>query len=161
MTREEIMQLNTDYLNGCESEHKMNELFSYALEQQPCDVAVSREAVMRLIENKPYDWSNLTERHNMLMEIRKLPPVTRQTGEWILLAESISKDQYEARLKVDMVAILDKIRAEIAEYGSIWVAYAITDKTKTDKGIEKLVSDVLKQAKEQVLEVIDKYREER
>lgn len=34
MTREEIMQLNTDYLNGCESEHKMNELFNYALEQQ-------------------------------------------------------------------------------------------------------------------------------
>ena len=56
--------------------------------------------------------------------------------------------------------VLDKIRAEIAEYGSICVAYAITDKTKTDKGIEKLVSDVLKQAKEQVLEVIDKYREE-
>lgn len=53
--------------------------------------------------------------------------------------------------------VLDKIRAEIAEYGSIWVAYAITDKIKTDKGIEKLVSDVLKQAKEQVLNVIDKY----
>ena len=35
MTREQIMQLNTDYLNGCESEHKMNELFSYALEQEP------------------------------------------------------------------------------------------------------------------------------
>lgn len=39
MTREEIMQLNTDYLNGCESEHKMNELFSYALSQEPCDDA--------------------------------------------------------------------------------------------------------------------------
>ena len=34
MTREEIMQLNTDYLNGCESEHKMNELFNYVLELQ-------------------------------------------------------------------------------------------------------------------------------
>ncbi len=56
--------------------------------------------------------------------------------------------------------ILDKIRAEIAEYGSIMVAYAITKNTKTDKGIEKLVSDVLKQAKEQVLEIIDKYRKE-
>ena len=42
--------------------------------------------------------------------------------------------------------ILDKIRAEIAEYGSIMVVYAITKNTKTDKGIEKLVSDVLKQA---------------
>lgn len=32
MTREEIIQLNTDYLNGCEREHKMNELFEYVLE---------------------------------------------------------------------------------------------------------------------------------
>ena len=56
--------------------------------------------------------------------------------------------------------ILDKIRAEIAEYGSIMVAYAITKDTKTDKGIEKLVSDVLKQAKKQVLAMIDKYKAE-
>lgn len=34
MTREEIMQLNTDYLNDCESEHEMNELFYYVLELQ-------------------------------------------------------------------------------------------------------------------------------
>ena len=53
---------------------------------------------------------------------------------------------------------LDKIRSEIADYGSIWVAYSITG--KRDKDIEQLVSDVLKQAKEQVLEVIDKYRGE-
>lgn len=55
---------------------------------------------------------------------------------------------------------LDKIRAEVAEYGSIMVSYAITKDTKTDKGIEKLVSDVLKQAKEQVLDIIDKYKAE-
>ena len=56
--------------------------------------------------------------------------------------------------------ILDKIRAEIAEYGSIMVTYAITKDTKTDKGIEKLVSGVLKQSKEQVLDIIDKYKAE-
>ena len=56
--------------------------------------------------------------------------------------------------------VLDKIRTKIAEYGSIWVVYEITDKTKTDKGIEKLVSDVLSQAKEQVLDIIDKYKAE-
>lgn len=54
---------------------------------------------------------------------------------------------------------LDKVRAEISEYGSIWVQYVITDKTKTDKGIEKLVEDVTKQTKTRVLEIIDKYRE--
>lgn len=56
--------------------------------------------------------------------------------------------------------VLDKIRGEIAGYGSIMVAYAINKDTKTDKGIEKLVSGVLKQVKEQVLEVIDKYKTE-
>ena len=53
---------------------------------------------------------------------------------------------------------IEQIRAEIAEYGAIWVEYKITDKTKTDKGIERLVSDVLSQAKKQVLDIIDKYR---
>lgn len=54
--------------------------------------------------------------------------------------------------------ILDKIRADIAEYGSIWVEYKITD--RRDKDIEQLVTDVLKQAKKQVLDVIDKYKAE-
>lgn len=52
--------------------------------------------------------------------------------------------------------VLDKIREEISEYGSIWVAYAITG--KRDEDIEQLVSDVLSQAKKQVLEIIDKYK---
>lgn len=54
--------------------------------------------------------------------------------------------------------ILDKLRAEIAEYDSIWVEYKITG--RRDKDIEQLVSDVLSQAKKQVLEVIDKYKSE-
>ena len=53
---------------------------------------------------------------------------------------------------------LDKVRAEIAECGSIWVAYAITG--HSDRDIENLIEGVLKQAKEQVLNIIDKYRTE-
>lgn len=59
---------------------------------------------------------------------------------------------------IEQEPILDKISAEIAEYGSIWVEYKITG--RRDKDIEQLVSGVLKQAKEQVLEVIDKYKAE-
>lgn len=54
--------------------------------------------------------------------------------------------------------VLDKIRSEIADYGSIWVEYKITG--RNDKDIEQLVSDVLSQAKKQVLEIIDKYKSE-
>jgi hypothetical protein len=57
----------------------------------------------------------------------------------------------------DKIAALEEVRNEIAEYGSIWVQYVITDKTKTVKGIDKLVEDILKQAKEQVLKILDEY----
>lgn len=36
-------------------------------------------------------------------------------GNYVVTVEATPKDQYEARLKADMVAILDKIRAEIEE----------------------------------------------
>ena len=57
-----------------------------------------------------------------------------------------------------IACVLDKIRTEISEYGSIWVKYKITG--RRDKDIEQLVTDVLKQAKKQVLDVIDKYKAE-
>ena len=56
------------------------------------------------------------------------------------------------------VDVLDKIKAEINQYGSIWVQYQI--KGHTDRDIEGIVEDVLTQAKQQVLDVIDKYRDE-
>lgn len=54
--------------------------------------------------------------------------------------------------------VLDKIRAEIANYGSIWVRYKIIG--HTDQDIKNIVENVLKQAKEQVLDIIDKYKPE-
>lgn len=57
-----------------------------------------------------------------------------------------------------LTCVLDKIRTEISEYGSIWVEYKITG--RRDKDIEQLVTDVLKQSKKQMLDVIDKYRGE-
>lgn len=60
--------------------------------------------------------------------------------------------------ELEQEPVIDKIREEIAEYGSIWVEYKITG--RRDKDIEQLVSDVLSQAKKQVLDVIDKYRGE-
>ena len=59
---------------------------------------------------------------------------------------------------LEQTSALDKARAEIAEYGSIWVEYVIPG--HTDHDIEVIVKDVLKQAKEQVLAMIDKYKAE-
>lgn len=55
----------------------------------------------------------------------------------------ISKDQYEAKLKADMVAIFDKIRAEIEAYQS-----------------DAFYPDDVMMNRRMVLEIIDKYRGE-
>lgn len=54
---------------------------------------------------------------------------------------------------------IEKIRAEITEYGSIWVQYTI--KGRTDKDIDGIVENAIKQAKDQVLYIIDKHTKER
>lgn len=94
------MQLNTDYLNGCESEHKMNELFSYALDQQPWDDAVSRKAVLKKIDYEVEHYCKYLEEvddkrnaqthvalvsDNIREEVEHLPPVTphQKYGKWI------------------------------------------------------------------------------
>ena len=79
------------------------------------------------------------------------------------IAQSVKSDVDLAKVAdalkaLEQEPVLDKIRAEISEYGSIWVEYKITG--RRDKDIEQLVSDVLSQAKKQVLDVIDKYRGE-
>lgn len=44
---------------------------------------ISRQDVLKLIENTPYDWNNITERTEMLRKIKALPSADRPTGEWI------------------------------------------------------------------------------
>ena len=56
--------------------------------------------------------------------------------------------------------VLDKIRSEIAKYGSICVEYKLKLTGRRNQDIEQLVTDVLKQAKKQVLDIIDKYKAE-
>jgi hypothetical protein len=87
--------------------------------------------------------------------------------EAINLIADMDSDKYTAREAValtmaikalEQTSALDKARAEIAAYGSIWVEYVIPG--HTDHDIEVIVKNVLRQAKEQVLTVIDKYRVE-
>ena len=70
-------------------------------------------------------------------------------GDAIMFAE----DEPSVYPKSDKV--LEDIKAELNAYGSLWVSYTINGHTDSD--IQKLVEDVLKQAKEQVLDVIDRH----
>ena len=87
--------------------------------------------------------------------------MTKEDAIKLIRKYECNKDHYEAcemAIKaLEQTNATEKIRAEIAGYGSLWVSYTILG--HTDHDIEKIVEDVLKQAKEQVLAVIDKYRE--
>lgn len=146
---------------------KIGKLLSVILkkqtEQEPCDDTVSRQAVFEQINcwigSGEYRYTNAT--HYLTRRMQDLSPVTPQyTDAEIQKMQELEQAEIKKAYELGKAEALDKIRAEIAEYGSIMVAYAITKDTKTDKGIEKLVNGVLKQAKEQVLEIIDKYKAE-
>ena len=104
--------------------------------------------------------------HKYVEEIMGRPIWTHEMAQLADEIKEKSKDDFmalcadknEQNLRMKQESVLDKIRAEIAEYGSIWVAYAITG--HSDRDIENLIEGVLKQAKEQVLNIIDKYRTE-
>lgn len=69
--------------------------------------------------------------------------------------EAIPKDQYEARLKADMVAILDKIRAEIEQ---------LPTKTRINwdgccPDIDYPEIEYVDVTKDKLLKIIDKHRE--
>lgn len=81
------------------------------------------------------------------------------------IAQSVKSDVDMAKVAdaikaLEQDPVLDKIRAEIAEYGSICVEYKLKLTGRRDQDIEQLVTDVLKQAKKQVLDIIDKYKAE-
>jgi len=75
MTREEAIK----WFKDSAFYHKDHEPFNMAisaLEQKPCEDAVSREAVFDIVCRE-------TEWYDIKTQIEQLPSVTRQTGEWI------------------------------------------------------------------------------
>lgn len=65
------------------------------------------------------------------------------------------KNQEEMQTRRRIIEELEKIKGEIKEYGSIWVQYSI--KGHTDKDIDDIVDDVLKQAKQSFIRRLDKH----
>lgn len=56
-----------------------------ALEQEPCEDCISREAVIKLLS---YDWANRPA-HKAVESVKNLPPVTpkEKTGKWIRVTD--------------------------------------------------------------------------
>ena len=66
--------------------------------------------------------------------------------------------QAEPNIEIEVKKALEDVRAEINRNG-LWVSYKIEGHNDSD--IDKLIGNVLKQAKRQVIDVINKHIEER
>lgn len=104
MTREEKLHwLNVEiqtWENECQSKHPIKEALyaaRKALEQEPCEDAVSRKSVITIIQNH---WWNCRDIDKL---VNKLPSVTPQ--------EPTTKK----RLKADIVAMLTELKNELID----------------------------------------------
>ena len=144
---EAIYELETNVDYKTEKIKKACQIAIKALEQQPCEDCISRQAAIDIIERwLSCDDYNEAERHIMramqsvLYDLYDLPSVTPK-----------SKSEYEHDHDVvkayndGQAYILDKIRAEIEE---------IKLDVDLDIGNEMIYNNAIKD----VLEIIDKYR---
>lgn len=59
-----------------------------ALEQQPCEDAVNREAVSEILSKYHLGESKIAE------DVKELPSVTQSSGKWIPVSERLPEDAY-------------------------------------------------------------------
>lgn len=106
--------------------------------QQPCDDAISRQAVIKLLS---YDWANRPA-HKAVESVKNLPPVTPKSK-----SESEHDHEVVKAYNDGQAYILDKIKAEIER---------LTITEGGDDYIRKMAE--LFELKAKVLQIIDKYR---
>lgn len=146
MTRQEAREAIKEAYGNSEY---TNEIVK-ALEQEPkTDYKAFAEWVAREItDEENWECNSGAFPELACRKLNKLGVVDTDGKGWIYENEALEQEPN--------TDVLDKISAEINEYGSLWVEYKIIGHTNRD--IEKIVEDVMKQAKQQVLKIIDKYR---
>ena len=122
---------------------------------------MTREEARHWLKIELKTWEDESKsKHPIKEALEKAIEALEQEPKTKIKESNFSQEQYKADLQCAYdcgKSVLDKLRAEIAEYGSICVEYKTTGRRED---IEQLLTDVLKQAKKQVLDVIDKYRAE-
>jgi len=95
MTREEAIEiikayrekLNNSVSNQLDGDIKALDMAISALEQEPCEDAVSRDAVLKTLDNmdKALDENRTVEEYKALLKecYKELPSVTQKSGKWI------------------------------------------------------------------------------
>jgi hypothetical protein len=62
-----------------------------ALEQEPCEDAVSRKALISHIEKQSREWGEDYDAQQILGDIEDMPSVKPQTGHWIIMGDRYIK----------------------------------------------------------------------
>ena len=76
---------------------------------------ISREATKMIITMKPYDWSNITERREMLNEIDNLPSVEPER-KWVPVSERLPENNDEVLTTYIVNGNVKKRYVETASY---------------------------------------------
>ena len=96
MTREEhISNLETIGCDGwtvTTDAYKSLQFAIQALEQEPCEDAISRRAVLEYIEGSEAELGHSSENELVCQDIKELPPVNPQP-KWILVSERLPEDK--------------------------------------------------------------------
>lgn len=98
---------------------------SKALEQEPCDDAISRKAVLEYIEGSGAELGHSSENELVCQDIKELPPVipAREHGEWIPVSSGSLPDYGERvliQLECERIGYIDD--NEVMKYD---VAYRV------------------------------------
>lgn len=96
MTREEAIELlekEKVYMigHGGDRQAKALEMATKALEQEPCEDAISRQAMLEYQQYLHGKMSN-EENHKLWEFIKELPPVTPTRKEWIPVSERLPEE---------------------------------------------------------------------
>ena len=87
----DVMEEEYDSADDWKEEHEARDMAIKALEQEPCEDAVSRKAVLEYIERSDAELGHSSENELVCQDIKEFPSVTptrciveRKKGKWVL-----------------------------------------------------------------------------
>ena len=108
----DVMEEEYDSADDWKEEHEARDMAIKALEQEPCEDAVSRKAVLEYIERSDAELGHSSENELVCQDIKEFPSVT-PTPKWIPCSEGLPK-------KGQQVLVTQIVRDETIVYGTVF-----------------------------------------
>jgi len=119
MTREEAIDLLDNLIGMVEDNHNSDydtalQMGIKALEQEPCEDCISRQAVLEYIEGSWAELGHSSENELVCQDIKEMPPVTPQP-KWIPVSERLPNFNDIVLASAD--SDYDELRVILTVYG--------------------------------------------